>query len=56
MANLLIYLIIRERYKLVNNLVGLSEFDKLKRLISVPSTTPPGDVSGIVELIYDFGV
>ena len=32
----------------------LSVVEKLKRLIVVPSTTPPGEVRGIVELLLEF--
>jgi len=33
---------------------GLSVCEKLERLIRVPSTTPPGEVRGVVELLLEF--
>ena len=35
-------------------LYGLSVCEKLEKLIRVPSTTPPGEVSGVVELLANF--
>ena len=36
------------------NMNGLSVSAKLEKLIRVPSTTPPGDVSGVIELLVPF--
>ena len=36
-------------------LYGLPVYEKLERLIRIKSATPPGDVSGLVELLSAFG-